>query len=105
MDEIGRRAYEARRTRNGTRRLLRGEDREETPPRPRRQVSAAISTLFVFIAAPLAALLVESPLGWALYSISAVAGIVHFAKVKDRAMLVQFTFYLVMNLIAIMVRL
>lgn len=63
-----------------------------------------LSTSLVFIAAPLAALLVESPIGWIIYTVSAIAGIVHFSRKRDRAMAIQFGYYLIMNVIAIVTR-
>jgi hypothetical protein len=93
-------------------RILEMADRLDTlenctipPPEPPKPASrwGAISTLLVMIGAPFVVLFVDSPIGWLFYLGGAIAGIIHFAR-RDRAMLAQFMYYLVMNVIAILVR-
>ena len=76
----------------------------QTNPKRRNIPWGALSTILVMIGAPLVVLCVQSPVGWVIYAVASVAGIVHLYHQRDRAMLAQFFYYLVMNAIAVLVR-
>ena len=64
-----------------------------------------LSTLLIFIGAPLVALFVDSVTGWIFYSAAAILGMIYTYKKKDKAIFLQFAYYMIWNVMAIISRL
>lgn len=63
-----------------------------------------LSTLLIFIGAPLVAVLPESAIGWLIYTVASCVGMVYTIKIRDKAIFLQFAYYCIWNVIAVFTR-
>lgn len=79
---------------------------DETGPGKKKLMALGyVSTLLIFIASPMVAIMVDSILGWLFYSGSAIFGMIFTWRNNIKPIFIQFAWYMAWNLIAILTRL
>lgn len=68
------------------------------------KLTAYISTILIYIGAPLVAVLPEAAIGWLIYTVASIFGMVYTLRIRDRAIFLQFIYYCVWNVIAVITR-
>jgi hypothetical protein len=69
------------------------------------KIIGILSTVFILIGSPTVALFVSSIVGWVIYSVSAILGMIYTKRRCDYPIFVQFVWYLGWNMVAIWTRL